>query len=96
MIALNEIPEFGDRLVEFQMERWGKTQEWLKVNLEYDPSRISDTAIVTEKIKAYCRRKLGIEVEPNLVDAAVYHSTYKPIRVIDVPKNITGTKNANT
>jgi len=96
MIALNEIPEFGDRLVEFQMERWGRTQDWLKVNVEYDPSHISDTAIFREKIKGHCRRNLGIEVEPNLVDAAVYQSTYKPMRVIDVPKSTTGTTNANT
>lgn len=86
MVALNEIEELGDRPVEFQMERWGKTQDRLKVNMEYDPSRVADTAAFGEKIKSHFRHKLGIEVEPELVDTAVYRSTYKPMRVIDVPK----------
>jgi phenylacetate-CoA ligase len=86
MVTLNEISELGDRPVEFQMERWGKTQDRLKVNLEYDPSRVSDTAAFAEKIKVHFRGKLGIDVEPELVDSAVYRSTYKPMRVIDVPK----------
>jgi phenylacetate-CoA ligase len=84
MVALNEIEELGDRPVEFQMERWGKTQDRLKVNLEYDPARVSDTAAFAEKVKDRFRRRLGIEVVPELVDTAVYRSTYKPVRVIDV------------
>jgi phenylacetate-CoA ligase len=87
MVALNELSEFGDRPVEFQMERWGKTQDRLKVNLEYDPSSIGDTALFAEKVKEHFRAKLGISVEPELVDTAVYRSTYKPMRVIDVPKD---------
>ena len=86
MVALNEIAELGDRPVEFQMERWGKVQDRLKVNLEYDPSRVTDTTAFGEKIKQHFRGKLGIAVEPELVDTAVYRSTYKPMRVIDVPK----------
>jgi phenylacetate-coenzyme A ligase PaaK-like adenylate-forming protein len=68
------------------MERWGKTQDRLKVNLEYDPARVTDTKAFAEKIKQHFRGKLGIEVEPELVDTAVYRSTYKPMRVIDVTK----------
>ncbi|HLE62361.1 MAG TPA: hypothetical protein VI750_04435, partial [Pyrinomonadaceae bacterium] len=68
------------------MERWGKTQDRLKVNLEYDPSRVTDTAAFGAKIKEHFRRNLNIEVEPELVDTAVYRSTYKPMRVIDVSK----------
>ena len=86
MVALNELSELSDRAVEFQMERWGKTQDRLKVNLEYDPSRIGDSATFAEKVKDHFRAKLGITVEPELVDTAVYRSTYKPMRVIDVPK----------
>jgi phenylacetate-CoA ligase len=86
MVALNELSELGDRPVEFQMERWGKTQDRLKVNLEYDPARVSDTTAFTEKIKEHFKAKLGITVEPELVDSAVYRSTYKPMRVIDVTK----------
>jgi phenylacetate-CoA ligase len=86
MVALNEIPELGDRPVEFQMERWGKTQDRLKVNFEYDPSRVEDSAAFGERIKHHFRSRLGIETEPELVDTAVYRSTYKPVRVIDVPK----------
>jgi hypothetical protein len=86
MVALNEIAELGDRPVEFQMERWGKTQDRLKVNLEYDPAKVDDTSRFREKIKDHFRSKLGIETEPELVDTAVYRSTYKPMRVIDVPK----------
>ncbi len=86
MVALNEIAELGERPVEFQMERWGKTQDRLKINLEYDPSRVSDTAVFGEKIKEHLRRNLAIEVEPELVDTAVYRSNYKPMRVIDVAK----------
>ena len=86
MVALNEISELGDRPVEFQMERWGKTQDRLKVNLEYDPSRVQDVAGFREKIKGHFRARLDIEVEPELVDTAVYRTTYKPMRVIDVPK----------
>ncbi|HXG68537.1 MAG TPA: hypothetical protein VNO70_25810 [Blastocatellia bacterium] len=86
MIALNEIEELGDRPVEFQMERWGKTQDRLKVNLEYDPSKVEDTAAFREKIQGHFRNRLGIETEPELVDTAVYRSTYKPMRVIDVAK----------
>ncbi len=86
MVALNEIAELGDRPVEFQMERWGKTQNSLKVNLEYDPSRVQDPVVFREKIKEHFRAMLGIEVEPELVDTAVYRTTYKPMRVIDVPK----------
>ncbi len=87
MVALNEISELGDRPVEFQMERWGKTQDLLKVNLEYDPSRVSDSVAFREKVKAHFRDRLGIETEPELVDTAVYRSTYKPMRVIDVKKD---------
>jgi phenylacetate-CoA ligase len=86
MVGLNEIAELGDRPVEFQMERWGKVQDKLKVNLEYDPSRVTDTTAFSQKIKQHFQSKLGIEVEPELVDTAVYRSTYKPMRVIDVPK----------
>ncbi|MGH9901665.1 MAG: hypothetical protein ACRD68_07615, partial [Pyrinomonadaceae bacterium] len=86
MVALNEIAELGDRPVEFQMERRGKTQDSLKVNLEYDPSRVTDPAAFGEKIRGHFRDGLGIEVEPELVDSAVYRSTYKPMRVIDVSK----------
>lgn len=86
MVALNEISELGDRPIEFQVERWGKTQDRLKINLEYDPSRVADTAAFGEKIKEHFRGQLDIEVEPELVDTAVYRSTYKPMRVIDVPK----------
>jgi phenylacetate-CoA ligase len=86
MVALNEIEELGDRPVEFQMERWGKTQDRLKVNLEYDPVKVEDTAAFREKIIDHFRGKLGIETEPELVDTAVYRSTYKPMRVIDVAK----------
>jgi phenylacetate-CoA ligase len=86
MVGLNEIAELGDRPIEFQMERWGKTQDRLKVNLEYDPARVTDTKAFAEKIKQHFRGKLGIEVEPELVDTAVYRSTYKPMRVIDVTK----------
>jgi phenylacetate-CoA ligase len=86
MVALNEISELGDRPVEFQMERWGKTQDRLKVNLEYDPSQVQDVAGFREKIKGHFRARLDIEVEPELVDTAVYRTTYKPMRVIDVPK----------
>jgi phenylacetate-CoA ligase len=86
MVALNEIQELGERPIEFQMERWGKTQDRLKVNLEYDPSRVTDTAAFGAKIKEHFRRNLNIEVEPELVDTAVYRSTYKPMRVIDVSK----------
>lgn len=87
MVALNELGELGDRPVEFQMERWGKTQDRLKVNLEYDPSRISDTAAFVETVKEHFRVRLGIPVEPELVDTAIYRSTYKPMRVIDVAKD---------
>jgi len=86
MVALNEIAELGDRPVEFQMERWGKTQDRLKVNLEYDPSKVDDLAAFRDKIKAHFLSKLGVETEPELVDTAVYRSTYKPMRVIDVTK----------
>jgi phenylacetate-CoA ligase len=86
MVALNEIPELGERPVEFQMERWGKTQDLLKINLEYDPQRVSDTAAFAEKIKEHFRKRLRIETQPDLVDTAVYRSTYKPMRVIDVQK----------
>jgi len=86
MVALNEIAELGERPVEFQMERWGKTQDLLKINLEYDPQRVSDTAAFAEKIKEHFRKRLGIETQPDLVDTAVYRSTYKPMRVIDVQK----------
>ena len=86
MVALNEIAELGDRPVEFQMERWGKTQDLLKVNLEYDPVHVQDVAVFREKIKEHFRARLNIEVEPELVDTAVYRTTYKPMRVIDVPK----------
>jgi len=86
MVALNEIEELGDRPVEFQMERWGKTQDRLKVHLEYDPARVSDRAAFADKIKAHFNRRLGIEVEPHLVDAAVYRTTFKPMRVVDVAK----------
>ena len=86
MVALNEIAELGDRPVEFQMERWGKTQDSLKVNLEYDPSRVQDPVVFREKIREHFRARLSIEVEPKLVDTAVYRTTYKPMRVIDVPK----------
>jgi hypothetical protein len=68
------------------MERWGKTQDRLKVNLEYDPSQVQDVAGFREKIKGHFRARLDIEVEPELVDTAVYRTTYKPMRVIDVPK----------
>jgi phenylacetate-CoA ligase len=84
MVALNEIEELGERPVEFQMERWGKTQDQLKVNMEYDPARVSDQAAFVAKVADHFRRKLAIEVIPNLVDTAVYRSTYKPMRVIDV------------
>jgi hypothetical protein len=86
MVALNEVDELGDRPVEFQMERKGKTQDRLKVNLEYDPARVQDIAAFREKIKNHLRSKLAIETEPELVDTAVYRSTYKPMRVIDVPE----------
>jgi len=86
MVALNEIPELGERPVEFQMERWGKTQDLLKVNLEYDPTRVNDTAAFAERIKEHFRKRLQIETQPDLVDTAVYRSTYKPMRVIDVQK----------
>lgn len=86
MVALNEIEELGDRPVEFQMERWGKTQDRLKVNLEYDPSKVADTSAFGDKIRSHFQTKLGIVVEPELVDTAVYRSNYKPMRVIDVPK----------
>lgn len=86
MVALNEIDELGDRPVEFQMERKGKTQDRLKVNLEYDPARVQDIAAFRQKIKNHLRSKLAIETEPELVDTAVYRSTYKPMRVIDVPE----------
>ena len=86
MVALNQISELGDRPVEFQMERWGKTQDRLKINLEYDPTQISDTAVFSEKIKAHFRDTLDLTVEPELVASAVYRSNYKPMRVIDVPK----------
>ncbi|MBX3276965.1 MAG: hypothetical protein KF868_03070 [Acidobacteria bacterium] len=84
MVALNEIEELGERPVEFQMERWGKTQDRLKVNMEYDPARVSDTTAFSDKVRAHFHRKLGIDVVPELVDSAVYRSTYKPMRVIDV------------
>lgn len=84
MVAINEIEELGERPIEFQMERQGKTQDWLKVNMEYDPARVTDTAAFAEKVKAHFQRKLGIEVVPELTDTAVYRSTYKPMRVIDV------------
>jgi hypothetical protein len=87
MVALNELPELGDRPVEFQMERWGKTQDRLKVNLEYDPNRIGNAATFGEKIKQHFRTTLDIAVEPELVDTAVYRSTYKPMRVIDVSRD---------
>jgi len=86
MVALNEIPELGERPVEFQMERWGKTQDLLKVNLEYDPARVTDTAAFAERIKEHFRKRLQIETQPDLVDTAVYRSSYKPMRVIDVQK----------
>lgn len=86
MVALNEIAELGERPVEFQMERWGKTQDLLKINLEYDPQRVSDTAAFAEKIKEHFRKTLRIDTQPELVDTAVYRSTYKPMRVIDVQK----------
>jgi phenylacetate-CoA ligase len=86
MVALNEIEELGDRPVEFQMERWGKTQDRLKVNMEYDPARVSDTEAFKEKITKHFRSRLQIEVEPALVDSAVYRTTFKPMRVIDVAK----------
>lgn len=84
MVALNEIEEFGDRPVEFQMERWGKTQDRLKVNIEYDPAHVSDKAAFREKIKSRLRTKFGVEVEPELVETAIYRTTYKPVRVVDV------------
>jgi phenylacetate-CoA ligase len=86
MVALNEIEELGDRPVEFQMERWGKTQDRLKVNMEYDPARVSDTEAFKEKITKHFRSRLQIEVEPALVESAVYRTTFKPMRVIDVAK----------
>lgn len=86
MVALNEIEELGDRPVEFQMERRGKTQDRLKVNLEYDPARVQDIGAFREKIKDHFRSKLAVETEPELVDTAIYRSTYKPMRVIDVPE----------
>lgn len=87
MVALNEIEELGDRPVEFQMERRGKTQDRLKVNLEYDPARVQDIGAFGEKIKDHFRNRLAVEIEPELVDTAVYRSTYKPMRVIDVPED---------
>ncbi len=86
MVALNEIAELGDRPVEFQMERWGKTQDKLKINLEYDPTRVTDLSMFREKIKEHFRSRLSIAVEAELVDTAVYRATYKPMRVIDVAK----------
>ncbi len=86
MVALNEIPELGDRPVEFQMERWGKAQDRLKINFEYDPSCVTDTAAFAERVKAHFRSRLSIDIEPGLVDAAVYRTTYKPMRVLDVPR----------
>lgn len=87
MVALNQIEELGDRPIEFQMERWGKTQDRLKLNMEYDPAKVQDLESFRAKIQAHFRSQLSIEVEPVLVDTAVYRSTYKPMRVIDVPIN---------
>lgn len=87
MVALNEVEELGEKPVEFQMERWGKTQDRLKVNLEYDPAHVSDTAAFIDKLKGHFQKKLGIEIVPELVDSAVYRSTYKPMRVIDVKQD---------
>jgi phenylacetate-CoA ligase len=83
-LVLYEFPEISTPSAEYQIVRSQRSSDALRVRLEYDAERVSETAALARRLAERVRERLGVTASFEMVQrGTVPRFAYKAARVVD-------------